>query len=213
MIHKKTTKELKNERPTPEELTKTPRTPISVLVDNVRSLDNVGLIFRLVELARLEHLYLTGYTGYPSQEGDTRPERISHRHDYRIRKTAVYAVPHQPWSYHEDSVTLVKKLKTAGQQIIALEQTKQSTPYHQTDYQLPLVLIVGHEREGIRPELLALADKLVDIPILGHGNSHNVALATGIVVYHMLYGVNSFHHSIHKFLGRNPGRGAFIKSG
>lgn len=191
MIHKKTTKELKNERPTPEELTKTPRTPISVLVDNVRSLDNVGLIFRLSELARLDHLYLTGYTGYPAKEADTRPSRISSRHDQRIRKTAVYAVPHQPWSYHEDPVALVKKLKQDGQKIVALEQTKQSVPYHKTDYQLPLTLIVGHEREGVRPELLELADTIIDIPILGAGNSHNVATATGIVIYHALSELDS----------------------
>ena len=89
-------------------------------------------------------------------------------------------------NHHEDPVVLVKKLKAEGKKIIALEQTKQSIPYYKATYKLPLVLIVGHEREGVRPELLDLADTIIDIPILGSGNSHNVAVATGIVVYHML---------------------------
>ncbi len=190
MIHKKTTKELKAERTAPEELTKQ-RTPISIIIDNVRSLDNVGLLFRLSELARVDHLYLTGYTGYPKGENDTRPERISARHDYRIRKTAVYAVPLEPWSYHEDPVALVRKLKKEDKKIIALEQTKQSIPYHKATYKFPLVLIVGHEREGVRPELLALADTIIDIPILGSGNSHNVATATSIVLYKTLEALRS----------------------
>jgi tRNA G18 (ribose-2'-O)-methylase SpoU len=189
MVHKKTTDELKAERPAPEELATLPRTPFNLLADNLRSLDNVGLLFRLAEGARLQQLYLTGYTGYPSQASDPRPESIAARHDHRLRKTAVYAVPHQPWTYAADPVLLVQQLKNAGQLIIALEQTQQSEPYHQVEasrYRLPATLMLGHEREGIRPELLSLADLIIDIPILGLGNSHNVALAAGIVTYHIL---------------------------
>lgn len=169
-----------------EELGEVSRTPISVVVDNVRSLDNVGLIFRLCELARVEHLYLTGYTGHPRLEDDAREEGLIARHESRIFKTAVYAVPFQPWSYVPDPVPLVKSLKETGAQIVALEQTSESIPYHEALYQLPSVLVVGHEREGVRQELIDLADTLIEIPILGHGNSHNVATATGITLYHML---------------------------
>lgn len=189
MIQRKKTEELVQERPTAEELAKLPRMPISVVVDNVRSLDNVGLLFRLCELTRIEKLYLTGYTGYPRKKDDTRPQAVSSRHEHRITKTAVYAVPHQPWEYVLDPVPLVKNLKKEGNTIIALEQTTQSVPYQKvavTDYQLPITLIVGHEREGVRQELLELADVIIDIPILGLGNSHNVATATGIILYHLL---------------------------
>lgn len=186
-IHKKSTQELVKERPSKQALTELPRVPISVVVDNVRSLDNVGLIFRLCELARVGRLYLTGYTGHPRIENDDREEGIIARHANRIVKTAVYAVPHQPWVYVEDPVPIVAELKEQGAHIFALEQTKQSVHYHQAKYELPLVLIVGHEREGVRQELLELADTLIDIPILGHGNSHNVATATGIVLYHILH--------------------------
>ncbi len=189
MPHKKTTQDLVKERPAPEQLKKMPRTPISIIVDNVRSLDNVGMIFRLCELARVDHLYLTGYTGYPQKPQDTRPENIIARHNHRIAKTAVYAVPHQPWTYVEYPTSLVKDLKKQGQQIIALEQTDTSIPYNKvpiTHYSLPITLVLGHERQGIRQELINLADTIIDIPILGLGNSHNVATSCAIVLYHIL---------------------------
>ena len=183
---KKTTEELVQERPSPEELHDLPRHPISVVVDNVRSLDNVGLIFRLCELARVEHLYLTGYTGHPRRDGDPREEGIITRHEHRIFKTAVYAVPFQPWSYVENPVDLLQLHKEEGRSIIALEQTDTSIPYHHASYEAPLTLIVGHEREGVRQELIDLADLTIEIPVYGLGNSHNVATATGIVLYRIL---------------------------
>lgn len=185
MIEKKTTEELVQERQAQKVADKT-RLPIFLVVDNVRSLDNVGLIFRLCELAKIDRIYLSGYTGHPRIENDDREEGLIARQEHRIMKTAVYAVPHQPWVYVEDPVPIVAQLKEQGAQIVALEQTKQSVVYHQTSYTLPLVLIVGHEREGVRQELLELADTLIEIPILGVGNSHNVATATGIVLYHVL---------------------------
>ena len=189
MPQKKSTADLVGERPSSSELAKLPRTPINVIVDNVRSLDNVGMIFRLCELTRVNHLYLTGYTGYPETPNDKRSQPIIDRHNNRITKTAVYALPYQPWSYIEDPVPLVKKLKKQNQQIIALEQTDNSIPYNKlatSSYQLPITLILGHERLGVRNELISLADSLIEIPILGLGNSHNVATSCGIVLYHIL---------------------------
>lgn len=189
MTRKKSTKDLISERPSPEQLKKLPRTPITIIADNIRSLDNVGLLFRLCELARIEKLYLTGYTGYPRTKNDKRSEYIIERHDHRITKTAVYAVPYQPWEYVQDAQPLVKTLKEKGNTILALEQTSTSIPYHHleaTKETLPITLIIGHERQGVSENLLTAADTIIDIPILGIGNSHNVALATGIVLYHLL---------------------------
>lgn len=185
-VTKRTTQELVSQRQTNASK---PRIPISIIADNIRSLDNVGLLFRLCELARVEKLYLTGYTGYPMKEGDTRPKEIAARHQRRIEKTAVYALPLLPWEYVPDPLPLVEKLKKGGQSIIALEQTNQSVPYHKLktkNYQPPAVLLLGHERQGVRQELLDLADHVVEIPILGQGNSHNVATAASIVLYHIL---------------------------
>ena len=186
MSTKKTTDQLVAERPSPEQLSEIKRTPLSLLLDNVRSLDNVGLLFRLCELARLEQLYLTGYTGHPQRDNDPREEGLIARHESRIFKTAVYAMSLQPWQYHEDPVQLARQLKEQGTSLVVLEQTDTSLPYHEALYQLPLTLIVGHERQGVHQELIDLADTIVEVPILGHGNSHNVAVATGIVLYHIL---------------------------
>lgn len=183
---KKTTEELVTER---AGNTEGARTPISVVADNIRSLDNIGLMFRLCDLVKAEKLYLTGYTGYPKIPEDTRPKFIQKRHQKRIEKTAVYALDHQPWEYAEDPVPLVQKLKEEGQTIIALEQTDTSVPYNKlptTNYKLPTTLLLGHERRGVRDELLALADHIIEIPILGAGNSHNVATSCGIILYHIL---------------------------
>ncbi|HLC49016.1 MAG TPA: TrmH family RNA methyltransferase [Candidatus Andersenbacteria bacterium] len=186
MTQKKTTQELITERPSAEELRAMPRTPLIVIADNIRSLDNVGLMFRLCELARVELFVLAGYTGYPRTEKDTRPEGIIARHDNRIQKTAVYALPHQPWQYQEDPRDFITQKKQGGYKVVALEQTTNSIPYFAATYTLPTILIVGHERLGVRQELLELADTLIEIPILGIGNSHNVAMATGIITSHIL---------------------------
>ena len=183
---KKTTQELIHERPSAEELTVMPRVPIIVVADNIRSLDNVGLLFRLCELSRIELLVLAGYTGYPRAPKDTRPENVIARHDNRIRKTAVYALQHQPWLYTEDPSQIIAEKKQEGYQILALEQTDTSIPYTATSFTLPTILIVGHERLGVRDELLQLADTVIEIPILGIGNSHNVAMATGIIISSIL---------------------------
>lgn len=188
-IRKKTTDELVLERPKSENIMQLPRTPICVIADNIRSLDNVGLLFRLCETARIEKLYLTGYTGYPRLENDTRPENVIDRHTRRIEKAAVYALPYQPWEHEDNPAPLVNNLKTNGYVIISLEQTDTSAPYHtvpSSAYHLPIALIVGHERVGVRDELLSLSDFIVEIPILGIGNSHNVAISCGIVLYHIL---------------------------
>lgn len=185
-MKKKTTHELIAERPSAETLRTLPRVPLIVIADNIRSLDNVGLLFRLCELARVEKLVLAGYTGYPKIKGDTRPEGIVSRHDNRIQKTSVYALPHQPWEYLENPIDFINQKKQEGYRVLALEQTTTSIPYFEAPYTLPTILIVGHERLGVREELLALADQLIEIPILGIGNSHNVAMATGIIISHIL---------------------------
>ncbi len=185
-MQKKTTQELIRERPSPKELAAMPRIPLIIIADNIRSLDNVGLMFRLCELSRIELLVLAGYTGYPKAPQDTRLENVITRHDNRIRKTAVYALEHQPWLYTEDPSQLINEKKQAGYQVVALEQTTNSISYTDAAFTLPTILIVGHERLGVRHELLELADTVIEIPILGLGNSHNVAMATGIIISSIL---------------------------
>ncbi|MEO6077431.1 MAG: TrmH family RNA methyltransferase [Candidatus Andersenbacteria bacterium] len=191
-IKKKTTQDLIQERPSPEALLQLPRTPIIVIADNIRSLDNVGLLFRLCELARVELLVLAGYTGYPQTPDDSRPKDMVKRHTSRITKTAVYSLPYQPWIHEVDPVSFIKNKKKIGYSVIALEQTTTSIPHFEAEYTLPTILIVGHERFGVQKELLALADTMIEIPILGIGNSHNVATATGIILSSILEKTGQF---------------------
>ncbi len=143
------------------------------LVENVRSLFNVGAIFRTADGAGVSKLFLTGITGRP-------PHR-------EIRKVALGAEESVPWEYAQESVKLAAKLKQEGIRIVALEATETSVPYFQLDYHFPLCLVVGHEYKGISKPLLNIADHIVHIPMYGTKISLNVAVAFGIVAYHVVH--------------------------
>lgn len=184
---KKSTSELEQEREINRQNLETKRNPLYVIAENIRSLDNVGLLFRLCELARVEKLFLCGLTGRPmGDKNDRRPAWEIERNDRRIRKTAIYAVPYQPWEYRKNSLAVVQSLKRKAVKIVILEQTTDSINYSEANYSLPLALVLGHERLGVSEKVLRQADLTVEIPIYGLGNSHNVALAAGIVLYHIL---------------------------
>ena len=111
MVRKLTTRELVALRPTAEEVQELCRFPVHVLLDNVRSLENVGLIFRLCDATRVEKLYLCGITGYPRAPGDARLGEVIERAEREIRKTAIRTVDFAPWEYQESSIETVKALK------------------------------------------------------------------------------------------------------
>jgi tRNA G18 (ribose-2'-O)-methylase SpoU len=185
-IHKLTTAELVAAKPSAEELARRPRHPITVVCDNVRSLQNVGLIFRLCDAALVERLYLCGITGYPPAPHDPRPPWVSERAGRVIAKTAIHTIPFVPWEYRPDALAVVQEQKAQGARVVVLEQTDRSVNYACVPYQVPVCLVLGHEREGVETPLLSLADWLIEIPMYGMGNSLNVAMAFGIVVYEML---------------------------
>jgi tRNA G18 (ribose-2'-O)-methylase SpoU len=187
MIRKKSTKDLGKEREKNREKLKTGRAPIYVIADSIRSLDNVGLLFRLCELIRVKKLYLCGITGYPKgQKLDRRHSWKIERADQRIKKTAIYAVPFVPWEYKRSALSVVKKLKKEGVQIVALEQASGSVDYREANYNLPLALVVGHEIKGVSQKIIEEADTVAEIPTYGIGNSLNVAIASGIALYEIV---------------------------
>jgi len=164
----------------------TRRRPISVVCDNLRSLANVGAIFRLGDAARVERLYLCGITGHPPYPGDRRPPWVAERAGRVIARTAIRSVEHVPWEYHESAADVIRNLKTRGTQIVALEQTPRSVDYVGAPYRLPLGLVLGHERDGIANPVLELADLAVAIPMYGQGTSLNVATALAVCLYEVL---------------------------
>lgn len=149
---------------------KQPRVPLTVVLNNIRSLHNVGSIFRTADGIGVEKIWLTGITGYPPQAA--------------LSKTALGAEETVPWEQHEDAAVVVRQLKSAGYHIVLLEQTDESRPYQLYPATAPLCLVVGNEIEGVCDRLLALSDGAVDIDMAGVKNSLNVAVAFGVVAYH-----------------------------
>jgi tRNA G18 (ribose-2'-O)-methylase SpoU len=179
-----TTAELVERKPDAARFGELRRAPISVVLDDVRSLANVGLIFRLCDALRVERLYLCGITGHPASEADPRPRHVQERAEREITKTAVMAIPFVPWEYRVSAVEVVRELRERGYQAIAVEQAHDSVPYWTEGiYRPPLCLILGHERAGVGPAALDEADACVEIPVYGMANSLNVAMALGVVGY------------------------------
>ncbi len=148
------------------------RFPVEVVAENIRSLYNVGSIFRTSDGALIEKLWLTGYTGYPPRK--------------EIDKTALGAVESVPWERSEDSGEVLQKMKSQGKQIISLEHTDRSVPYNQFDYDFPLCIVLGNEVDGISSDTVSVSDYAIEIPMHGLKQSLNVAVAYGIIIYHII---------------------------
>lgn len=147
-----------------------PRLPIVGVLNNIRSLYNVGSIFRTADGAGIEKLWLCGVTGIPP--------------DTKISKTALGAEKTVPWEFAKDAASCVRHLKSRGYQIVLLEQTVRSIPYQEFVPQGPVALIVGNEISGVSDELVELSDQAVEIEMTGLKISLNVTVAFGIVAYH-----------------------------
>jgi 23S rRNA (guanosine2251-2'-O)-methyltransferase len=141
---------------------------IVAVLDNVRSLYNVGSIFRTSDALGVQKLYLCGITGTPENP--------------RLAKTALAALNAVRWEHKISALQTVKQLKKQGYYIVALERIAGSKPVTKVR-ERPLAIIVGHERNGTDTEILALADQIVEVPMYGIGVSMNVAVAYGIASY------------------------------
>ena len=146
-----------------------PKLPLCVVLNNIRSLHNVGTIFRTADGAGIEKIWLCGITGYPPQGG--------------IAKTALGAEQHVPWEYREDVIEVVKGLKKEGYQIVLLEQMQGSVSHDKFKPKTPVCLVVGNEVEGIADALQSMSDAAIEIDMDGIKNSLNVSVAFGIAVY------------------------------
>jgi 23S rRNA (guanosine2251-2'-O)-methyltransferase len=146
--------------------------PVSILLDNVRSMYNVGSFFRTADAAGCEKLYLCGITGRP-------PKRA-------ITKTALGAEETVPWEHPADAGALVQQLRQQNHEIAAVETSMHAVDLFDWQPRFPVCILFGHEVDGLRPELLALCDTHVRIPMLGRKHSLNVATAGGVVLYELL---------------------------
>ena len=146
--------------------------PVRVLLENVRSLYNVGSFFRTADAAGIEGLDLCGCTGSP-------PKR-------EIAKTALGAEETVPWRHTWETVDRVRELRGLGYEIAAIETSVRSVDLFDWVPRYPVCVLFGHEVDGLSPELQELADTHVRIPMLGVKHSLNVATAGGVVLYELL---------------------------
>lgn len=152
-----------------DQFKKAPKLPVCFVLDNIRSLHNVGSSFRTADAFKIEKIYLTGITGTP-------PHR-------EIEKTALGATSSVEWHYAENTSDVLKLLKANGYTIIAIEQTSQSqslekfTPEQGKKY----CLLFGNEVHGVGEEAIELADLAIEIPQAGTKHSLNISVCLGIV--------------------------------
>lgn len=154
------------------------RKELIIVLHNVRSLHNVGSIFRTADAAGVSKIYLCGITPAPVDRlGNYRQE---------LAKVALGAEKTVPWEKCASTTYLVNKLKMEGYFIYAVEQDMKSTPLHQAKSKEKMALIVGSEVKGLPPSILKRANVIVEIPMYGRKESLNVAVAFGIVVYSLI---------------------------
>lgn len=165
--------EIETERKKPEEMDNYKRNPIYILCDNIRSIFNVGAIFRTSDAAFLEKLYLCGYTPYPPRK--------------EIEKVALGATDTVPWEYHKDPLEVIRKLKEEKIKIAVLEITdKKNYIWNIDKSDFPVCLVLGNEISGVSKEIIELADTSFELPMLGMKQSLNVSVAYGVAVYEMV---------------------------
>lgn len=148
--------------------------PLTIVLDNVRSLHNVGSAFRTADAFALEQVVLCGITGTP-------PHR-------EIEKTALGATQSVDWQYKNDVLEAVKQLKGEGYTILAVEQVEGSIPLQEYSVSSAqkYALVFGNEVHGVHEEAVNVADDCIEIPQFGTKHSLNVSVSVGIVLWHFL---------------------------
>jgi len=147
-----------------------------VVIDNIRSLENVGSVFRTSDALGVDKIFICGISPTPvSPAGGPENEKLA--------KTALGAEKTVAWEYHKQTGRLIKRLRQEGVFVAALEQTKESISLEKFKPKFPIALVLGHEIKGVSPSALKFADAIVEIPMHGKKESLNVAVAFGIAAY------------------------------
>ena len=156
-----------------EEFKSSKKTPVLVILDNIRSLNNIGAVFRTCDAFAIEKIYLCGITAQP-------PHRD-------IRKTALGATETVEWAYKESTLQLVEELKEKGVHVLAIEQVEGSISLQ--DFQLTdhhkLAIVFGNEVEGVQQAVVDACNDSLEIPQLGTKHSLNISVSAGVVLWEL----------------------------
>lgn len=167
-------RKLKNselDRKSVEDFKNSTKTPLIIVLDNIRSLNNIGSVFRTADAFLIEKIYLCGITAQP-------PHKDMH-------KTALGATETVAWEYVEDTLELIQKLQKENIRVLAIEQAEKSTmlddfkPQQNQTY----AVVFGNEVKGVQQKVVSAADTVIEIPQLGSKHSLNIAVSAGVVVW------------------------------
>ncbi len=142
-----------------------------IVCDNIRSLENIGSIFRTADALAVDKIFLTGICGQPPHP--------------KISKTALGAEKNIDWEHQWQVWRVISQLKKQGVFIVVLEQSKRSIDYTEFRPKFPLALVIGNEVKGVSQSVLKRADQIIDLPMLGQKESLNVSVAFGAVGYYL----------------------------
>ena len=152
-----------------------PKIPVVIVLDNIRSMNNIGSVFRTADAFKIEKIILCGITATPPHKD--------------IEKTALGATLSVEWEYIPDTVTAVQTLQQKGYTTYAIEQVEQSTllQHLQWDGHTPVALVFGNEVMGVDQEVIDLCRQAIEIPQFGTKHSLNISVSAGIVMWHFCY--------------------------
>ncbi|QMU63454.1 MAG: TrmH family RNA methyltransferase [Flavobacteriaceae bacterium] len=166
------------ERISVEAFKKTQKTPLIVVLDNVRSLHNIGSVFRTSDAFLIEKIYLCGITAIPPNK--------------EIHKTALGATESVDWEYAKDALTLIGRLQKEGVKVVAIEQAENSIKLNGFAIKATekYAIVMGNEAKGVQQEVVNASDYCVEIPQLGTKHSLNISVSSGIVLWDLFQKMN-----------------------
>ena len=147
------------------------KTPLIVILDNIRSLNNIGSVFRTSDAFRIEKIYLCGITATPPHKD--------------IQKTALGSTESVDWDYAQSTLELVKKLQSKDIQVLSIEQAEKATMLHEftPKKNQKYALVFGNEVKGVSQEVVNNSDQVIEIPQYGTKHSLNVSVSCGVVLW------------------------------
>jgi tRNA G18 (ribose-2'-O)-methylase SpoU len=157
------------ERKSVEDFKTATKTPIIIILDDIRSLHNIGSVFRTADAFLIEKIYLCGITATPPNK--------------EIHKTALGATETVAWEHHKDVLEVIQNVKKEGVTVFAVEQVAILLQNFETEKDKKYALVFGNEVHGVSQEAIALCDGSIEIPQLGTKHSLNISVSAGIVIW------------------------------